>query len=174
LLKFKSETPKSMADFDPASPVFILDPGRIYLNLKGRFAQGVVAPGAEAEALLARVTDGMLGLAYPGPAVGATRRPVKAVYRREEIYQGPYLDQAPDAVLHFHDGFDIKGAIARTEIFGRSPLTGMHTYDDSLFYVNRPGFPTDALAITDLAPTVLAMLGCSPASPMDGRALAGA
>ena len=172
LLKFKTETPRSMADFDPTSPVFILDPGRIYLNLKGRFAQGVITPGPEAEALLARVTEGMLGLEYPGPAVGGFRRPVKAVYRREQIYQGPYLDQAPDAVLHFHDGFDIKGAIARTELFGRSPLTGMHTYDDSLFYANRPGFPTDGLAITDLAPTVLALLGCPPASPMDGRALA--
>jgi hypothetical protein len=50
----------------------------------------------------------------------------------------------------------------------------MHTYDDALFYVNRPGFPTDDLAITDLAPTMLALLGCAPVSPMDGRARAAA
>ncbi len=174
LLRFKTATPKSFADLDPSSPVFILDPGRIYLNLKGRFAEGVVTPGAEAEELLARVTAGLLAIEYPGPAVGGTRRPVQAVYRRDEMYHGPCVDQAPDAVLHFHDGFDIKGAITRTELFGRSALTGMHTYDDSLFYVNRPGFPTQDLAITDLAPTVLALLGCPPAAPMDGRALAGA
>ena len=97
---------------------------------------------------------------------------MKAVYRRDELYRGPHLEQAPDAVLHFHDGFDIKGAVARDDLFGRSALTGMHTYDDALFYVNRPGFPTAGLDITDLAPTILALLGVAPDEPMDGRALA--
>ncbi len=171
LLRFKTETPKSVADFDPSSKVFILDPGRIYLNLKGRFASGVVEPGAEAEELLARVGEGLSAIEYPGPAVGGTRRPVKAVYRRDELYRGPHVEQAPDAVLHFHDGFDIKGAVAREDLFGRSALTGMHTYDDALFYVNRSGFPTSGLDITDLAPTILALLGVAPDEPMDGRAL---
>jgi predicted AlkP superfamily phosphohydrolase/phosphomutase len=174
LLRFKTTTPKTIADLDPSSSLFILDPGRIYLNLKGRFAAGVVTPGSEAEELLARVGAGLSAIEYPGAAVGGTRRPIRAVYRRDEIYQGPCVDQAPDAVLHFNDGFDIKGAIGRPELFGRSPLTGMHTYDDALFYVNRPGFPTRDLAITDLAPTVLGLLGCPPLAPMDGRALAGA
>jgi len=103
--------------------------------------------------------------------VNGNRRPVKQVFRRDEIYRGPLLEQAPDAVLHFHDGFDIKGAVARDELFGRSALTGMHTYDDSLLYVNRPGFPTRDVAITDLAPTILATLGARPSQPMDGRVL---
>jgi predicted AlkP superfamily phosphohydrolase/phosphomutase len=163
----------SMADLDRTSRVFILDPGRVYVNLAGRFAEGVVRPGAEAEDLLARVAAGMLALEYPGPAVHGTRRPVRAVYRRDELYTGPCLADAPDAVLHFHDGFDLKGALGPTELFGRSALTGMHTYDDALFYVNRPGFPVDDLAITDLAPTFLALLGCSPVAPMDGRARVG-
>jgi predicted AlkP superfamily phosphohydrolase/phosphomutase len=173
LLAFTTDTPTSMADLDHASSAFILDPGRIYLNLKGRFAEGVVAPGDEAEAVLARISEGMLTIEYPGTAAGDPRRPVKAVHRREALYAGPCLDAAPDAVLHFHDGFDLKGAQGRTELFGRSALTGMHTCDDALFYVNRPGFPIDALTITDLAPTILALLGCPPIAPMDGRALAG-
>jgi len=171
LLRFTKDQPRSMADLDRTSQVFVLDPGRVYLNLKGRFAEGVVAPGAEAEAVLAQVREGMLGLAYPGPA--AEVRPIKAVHARDAIYAGPCVADAPDAVLQSHDGFDVKGALGRTELFGRSALTGMHTYDDALFYVNRPDFPVDGLAITDLAPTVLAMLGCPPVAPMDGRALAG-
>ena len=172
LLAFKTATPKSVGDVDPRSKVFILDPGRIYLNLKGRFAQGVVEPGAEAEDLLARIGEGLAALEYPGPAVGGTRRPVKAVLRRDQLYSGPEVPNAPDAVLHFHDGFDIKGAMNRGELFGRSPLTGMHTYDDALFYVNRPDVDVSGLTIIDLAPTLLALLGITPDEPMDGRVLA--
>ncbi len=171
LLTFKTPRPKSIADLDPTSKAFILDPGRIYLNLKGRFANGVVEPGAEAEELLQRITAGLTAIEYSGPAVNGARRPVKRVFRRDEIYHGPQLAQAPDAVLHFHDGFDIKGAVARDELFGRSALTGMHTYDDALLYTNRRGFPTQDLAITDLAPTILALLGTPPSQPMDGRVL---
>jgi bisphosphoglycerate-independent phosphoglycerate mutase (AlkP superfamily) len=45
----------------------------------------------------------------------------------------------------------------------------MHTYDDSLFFVNRPGVPTDDLDIVDLAPSILSLLGVAPPVDMDGR-----
>lgn len=172
LVSFKTATPKSIADLDPASKVFILDPGRIYLNLKGRFANGVVEPGAEAEDLLQQVCEGLAAVEYTGPVRGAVRRPVKTVFRRDQIYRGPQIEQAPDAVLHFNDGFDIKGAVAREELFGRSALTGMHTYDDALFLANRPGLRCDGIDITDLAPTMLSLLGADPEISMDGRTLA--
>ena len=66
-------------------------------------------------------------------------------------------------MIHFNDGYDPKGALAKTEVFGRSALTGMHTYADSLFFVNRAGVPTDDLDIVDLAPTILALLGVDAA-----------
>jgi len=45
----------------------------------------------------------------------------------------------------------------------------MHTYADSLFYVNRRDVPADGLDIVDLAPTILALLGVPPPADMDGR-----
>jgi len=168
LLRFTTDTPRSLADLDPSSRAFVLDPGRVYLNRKGRFARGSVE-GAEADAILARVGEGMLALQYESG--GAARPVVKAMHRRDDLYDGPCVDAAPDAVLEGHGGFDVKGGIGRPDLFGRSALTGMHTYDDALFFVNRPDVAVTGLAITDLAPTLLAWLGCRPIAPMDGRAL---
>ena len=169
LLRFTTDTPRSLADVDPSSRAFVLDPGRVYLNRRDRFARGSVEPGPEADAILASIGDGMLALEH---AIGdARRRVMKAMHRREDLYAGPCVDVAPDAVLEGHVGFDVKGGISHGDLFGRSALTGMHTYDDALFFVNRPAFPATDLAITDLAPTVLAWLGCRPVAPMDGRAL---
>lgn len=171
LLRFTTEAPRSLADLDPSSRAFVLDPGRVYLNRKDRFARGSVETGPEADEILARIGEGMLALERASG--DAPRRVLKAMHRRDDLYDGPCVDAAPDAVLEGHVGFDVKGGIGRAELFGRSTLTGMHTYDDALFFVNRPDFPVTGLAITDLAPTMLAWLGCRPVAAMDGRALGG-
>lgn len=171
LLRFTTDTPRSLTEIDPSSRAFVLDPGRVYLNRKGRFPRGVIESGAETDEILGRIRDGMLGLQHASG--GVPRRVMKAMHLRDEIYDGPCIDFAPDAVLEGHVGFDVKGGIGRAELFGRSALTGMHTYDDALFFVNRENVPTTDLAITDLAPTMLSWLGCRPIAPMDGRVLGG-
>jgi predicted AlkP superfamily phosphohydrolase/phosphomutase len=68
--------------------------GNVYLNVRGREPAGIIAPGVEYEqvrdqlmAELAALTD------------DKTAEPVfRAVYRREELYHGPYLEEAPDIV----------------------------------------------------------------------------
>ena len=168
LLQVTRDPPKGIADMDPASKVFVLDPGRVYVHRQGRFPLGSVGP-AEADELLGRVREGLLALRDDSPGAPAGGRPVPRVFTRDELYHGPYVDLAPDLVVHFADGYDPKGALAKTEVFGRSVLTGMHTYADSLFYVSRPGVPTDGLDIIDLAPTILTLLGIAPPGDMDGR-----
>jgi predicted AlkP superfamily phosphohydrolase/phosphomutase len=169
LLRFTADKPKGPADLDPASKVFVLDPGRVYVHRKGRFPLGTVGD-AEAADLLGRVLEGLLALHDESPGAPAGGRPVPRVYERDELYHGPALEAAPDLVVHFNDGYDPKGALSKTEVFGRSALTGMHTYADSLFFVNQPGVPTDGLDIVDLAPTILRLLGIDPPADMDGRA----
>jgi len=169
LLRFTVEKPKGPADIDPASKVFVLDPGRIYVHRAGRFPLGTVGE-REASDLLGAVTEGLLALCDDSPGAPAGGRPIPRIYTRDELYHGPALDAAPDLVVHFNDGYDPKGALSKTDVFGRSALTGMHTYADSLFFVNRAGVPTDDLDIVDLAPTILALLGIEPPADMDGRA----
>lgn len=168
LLRFGGDKPKGLADVDPATKAFVLDPGRIYLHRAGRFPLGSVG-AAEADDLVGQLREEFLALHDDSAGAPAGGRPVPRVYARDEIYHGPCVDRAPDLVLHFAHGYDPKGALARTEVFGRSVLTGMHTYDDSLFFVNRPGVPTDDLDIVDLAPSILTLLGVAPPGDMDGR-----
>jgi predicted AlkP superfamily phosphohydrolase/phosphomutase len=168
LLRFAAEKPKGLADLDPASKVFILDPGRVYLHRQGRFPLGSVGPD-EADDLLGRLREGLLAVRDDSAGAPAGGVPVPRVYARDELYHGAEVPSAPDLVLHFNDGYDPKGALLRTEPFGRSVLTGMHTYADSLFFVNRSGVATDELDILDLAPTILALLGIEPPAEMDGR-----
>jgi predicted AlkP superfamily phosphohydrolase/phosphomutase len=168
LLRFGAEKPKGLGDIDAATKAFVLDPGRVYVHRAGRFPLGTVG-AAEADELVARLRDEFLGLHDDSAGAPAGGRPVPRVWTRGEVYRGPCVDRAPDLVLDFAPGYDPKGALARSEVFGRSALTGMHTFDDSLFFVNRAGVPTDDLDIVDLAPSILTLLGVPPPADMDGR-----
>jgi predicted AlkP superfamily phosphohydrolase/phosphomutase len=168
LLRFASEKPKGLADVDPASKVFVLDPGRVYVHRAGRFPLGTVG-AAEADDLLGRVREGLLALHDDAPGAPADGRPVPRIFARDELYHGPCVGSAPDLVVHFADGYDPKGALSKTDVFGRSVLTGMHTYADALFVADRPGVPVDDLDIVDIAPTILTLLGVEPPAAMDGR-----
>ena len=126
LLRFTSEKPKGPADIDPSSKVFVLDPGRVYLHRKGRFPMGTVED-AEAADLLGSVREGLLALrdrARARPPAGVRCR---ASSTATSCTTAPASTPRPDLVIHFNDGYDPKGAMARTEVFGRSALTGMHT-----------------------------------------------
>jgi predicted AlkP superfamily phosphohydrolase/phosphomutase len=55
----------------------------------------------------------------------------------------------------------------------REVFTGMHTQDDSTFYVNLPAESLKPVrpSIIDVAPTVLACMGIPAPPSMDGRPL---
>jgi predicted AlkP superfamily phosphohydrolase/phosphomutase len=160
-LSYCTDPPRTVADIDRSSRAFVLDPGRVYLNLKGRYPTGRVEP-ADADSVLSEIVDGLGAVECGG------KRPVARVFRRDELYDGDCLDAAPDVVLHFSPGFDIKGSMRAKELFGRSALTGMHTYDDSLFCASKPGLDLADLEIIDVAPTILGALGLGAAATMDG------
>ncbi|WP_207262198.1 alkaline phosphatase family protein [Desulfovibrio sp. Huiquan2017] len=110
----------------PESKAFALDPGRIYLHERGRFARGRVEP-AEREGLLKRIADGLMALEYGGMPVLA------AVHRGTEIYPMATSDQCPDLVCEAHPGLDLKAKFDRRNIFGLHGRTGTHTVDGAIF-----------------------------------------
>jgi hypothetical protein len=50
----------------------------------------------------------------------------------------------------------LKGSVAKSETFGNSDLTGMHTYDDAFFWAKECDI--DKIKITDLAEIFLKKL----------------
>jgi predicted AlkP superfamily phosphohydrolase/phosphomutase len=132
---------------DPArTRAYSLIPGRIFLNLKGREGGGIVEPGEPYENLRRELTERLMD--WKDPADGTPI--LGAVMGREDIYHGPQVHRAADLIAHPTDGYDLKGRVAVDSIFERTPLTGMHTYDDAFLLMADSGAPTrDDLAIPD-------------------------
>jgi predicted AlkP superfamily phosphohydrolase/phosphomutase len=167
-LQLKNDSPRSFEDIEvEGTKAFALDPARIYINLKGVMPNGIVSPGPEYEQLIKELTDGFLSLRDEETGKALITR----VFRKKELYTGPLIDKAPDLVLWSAQGYDLKGAVTKNSLLGKSRFTGMHTQEDAFFYLK--GLPTLKVKphIQDLAPTILHVLGLPVPPDMDGSPL---
>lgn len=74
----------------------------VYLNMAGREPHGIVRPEQKREAVL-QVRAALIGARDPW-----TGKPVvRDVIPREELFEGPHIDRAPDLLLdlHFEEGY---------------------------------------------------------------------
>jgi len=145
-LKFSTPAPTGLEDIGEESAAFALDPNRIYLNLREKFPKGIVA-SSEAESLKKEISQKLEKLEFEG------RKVVRRVFDSRDIYSGPYLSLGPDLIALAEHGFDLKGSVKKKEIFGRTNLQGMHTWDDAFFWANRA--VGENLAISNLAGIIL-------------------
>ncbi|HJQ67997.1 MAG TPA: alkaline phosphatase family protein [Blastocatellia bacterium] len=160
------ENARSVEDIEPGSKAFALDPGRVYINVKGKYPSGAVE-AADAAKLAREIKQGI------GEITDNGNRIVKSVFERDEIYSGPALAAAPDLCVLSNYGYDLKGAVNKQELMDREIFTGMHTRDDATFFINTQAtaLRPDKPHINDVAPTVLDSLGLGAARGMDGRSL---
>lgn len=145
-LKYTAAAPKSLEDLSPKTLAFALDPNRIYLNLRDRFSQGCVR-NSEQKTLKEEISHKLEKLEYEGKKV------VKKVFYAKDIYSGPLVNQGPDLIVLAEPGFDMKGSVKKKEVFGRTSLQGMHTWDDA-FFLAKNDYGQD-LSISDLAQIIL-------------------
>lgn len=148
----------------------------IYLNLRGREAQGIVEPGEESRRLKQELIEKLSGLKDQEKGSVAINRLIDS----EKIYHGPYRNNAPDLIVAYNQGYraswdSVVGRVNRTVIEdNRKAWSADHCLDPSLV----PGvlFSNLKLAdreasIMDLAPTVLQLFGVPLPSYLDGRSL---
>lgn len=101
-------------------------------------------------------------------------RPVASeVYTREEAYEGPYVDEAPDVVFDQRDGVHTSGAIGDNPVFADAGSWKAENVRTGLFLAAGRDVEGDSLpetiSITDIAPTILHRRGVAVPSDMDGR-----
>jgi predicted AlkP superfamily phosphohydrolase/phosphomutase len=151
--------------------------GQIYFNLRGREGKGIVSPGAEYTALADELSARLLTFTDPD-----TGQPVvRAVYKRDDVYSGPYLENASDLQVGFEEGYRVSW---QTSLGGSPPglvypNTKKWSADHGSFdYRITAGtlISTRALAggearIIDIAPTVLKYFGVAVPNDIDGKPL---
>jgi predicted AlkP superfamily phosphohydrolase/phosphomutase len=146
----------------------------VVVNLKGRQEHGAVAPAAEYEAVRDRVIALLEGLTDP-----ATGRPVVLwAKRREDVFTGEYLEEAPDVVCLFDPAY--KGAAGIDAAFEPVPqsvleaYSGVHAMEGVVALAGagvRAGVDLGTRDIVDVAPTLLALLGAPVPADVDGAVM---
>ena len=150
--------------------------GQIYVNLAGRDPLGIVAPGSDYEETLSQLVESLQHLVDPADGLPV----VDQILRKEELYHGSHLQDAPDLLVLMRGlryitrhGFEFGDL---DQVFATPPTgeTGGHRRDGILLVTGanvRPDqWPVNA-GIEDVAPTVLHLLGCAVPKDMDGRVL---
>ncbi|MDE2217261.1 MAG: alkaline phosphatase family protein [Planctomycetota bacterium] len=163
-LNFKTTAPKSLSHIGEGTKAYCLDPGRIYINLRGREPNGCVEPGKDYEQLRDTLISKLIKIKDPV----AKTNIIDKVHKREEIYHGKYFDRAPDLVIEPKHGYDIKGAIDQRTLFSKGVFSGMHTYDDAFVYINHKDITKHSLETIDVTATILASLDIPIPEDMDG------
>jgi predicted AlkP superfamily phosphohydrolase/phosphomutase len=146
----------------------------IYCNLKGREKNGIVAQGKEYDEVRDFIIAGLSELKDPQTGQKVFSR----IYKREELYKGEYLSLAPDIVLDFGDApYQTADDLLCDRVFQgikKNGVNGKHRQDGILIAFGK-NIKKDAeikgSCISDLAPTILYLMGEKIPVDMDGRVL---
>jgi predicted AlkP superfamily phosphohydrolase/phosphomutase len=148
--------------------------GQIVLNLKGREPQGTINPGEEYDHLVSQIVAKLKNLRDPqdGSKINGL------VYTKEEAFKGPFSSNAPDIIyLPQQDGYQAGNVIgfgSNTPFVNFTGFNASHSMD-GIFMIKGPdirqGASIKGAAITDLAPTILHLMGLRVPDDMDGTVL---
>jgi predicted AlkP superfamily phosphohydrolase/phosphomutase len=160
----------------------------IWINLKGREPAGIVSPGVEYEEVREAIMNRLSVLR--DPYTGSLM--INAVYKRDEIYTGPYVEKAPDIIIDWDNpnGYSYIMSGSSSNSKNRSSMrrltneemkadkvannSGNHR-QYGIFIARGEVFKKDGLItgaeIIDIAPTALYIQGMPIPTVMDGKIL---
>lgn len=162
---------RSVIDWDKTQAYFF-DTGQLQgvgINLKGREPRGVVGPD-DYEGVRDRVIEELHAMVDEEEG----RRVIEKAFRREEIYWGPYVKNAPDIVFVPNYEYMISSRIRDGLLKERRDGRGVHRLH-GIFILHGPGIRKgkriEGAHIMDMAPTILYLLGLPAPKGFDGKVL---
>ena len=132
-LAFKPHSEPQLTNIDSATRAFALDPARIYINQKGKYPAGSVE-ASDKDKYLSQLESLFQSLEIDGKKV------IREIYRKEDIYAGLYLQDAPDLVLIAEQGFNLKGAMNCKALANKGVFSGKHNYHEAFLLINDSSF----------------------------------
>ena len=127
-LTLKPNPEAKSLNIDSGTKAFSLDPARIYINQKGKYPAGSVE-AEDRDACLKELESLFESLQIDG------RKVIQHIYRKEDIYTGPYLEDAADMVLVAEKGFNLKGSMTAEKLTGKGQFTGKHNYHEAFLLI---------------------------------------
>ena len=151
--------------------------GLIFINLKGREAQGTVEPGAEYESLVEEIAAKLKEFRDPEDQAVV----IKNVYAGRKVYHGQRLDEAPDLIIGFNYHYRVSWQTALGGVppeiieYNMEKWSGDHCSVDrdlvpGILLVNR-NIRRENPDLRDIAPTVLNFLECPVPAEYEGKDL---
>lgn len=145
----------------------------IYINLAGREPYGIVKPGTDWGKARDLIIKCLWELQHPQ----TKEKIVSRIYKREDIYSGPYMNIAPDIIFLLKEGeyvADVQPMDYLIEQISWKTGTGTHRSKGIFIaYGNdiKDGLRLEGVRIIDLAPTILNMMNVPIPADMDGKIL---
>ena len=140
----------------------------ININLKGREPEGIINQ-EEYEALRRLIIEELKKTVDP-----ETHEPIVLnAFTREEVYRGPYLEEAPDIVFLPSPGYHASWYFTEPSIVTKTDgIRGCHRPEGVLIIAGAGTRKCSVNAsIVDLAPTILHFFGLPVLREMDGKVL---
>ncbi|HUN81758.1 MAG TPA: alkaline phosphatase family protein, partial [Phycisphaerae bacterium] len=171
------EANKFLAQVDwSRTKAYALGLAGMFINQKGREAQGIVEAGDETLRLKREISQKLTRLTDPASGEIAITR----VQDRDVAYQGPFIETAPDLIIGYNRGYRVSwetaiGTITEAVFHDNTKAwSGDHCIDPALI----PGVlfcshsvKSESPRLMDLGPTALSLFGVDVPKNMDGRPL---
>jgi predicted AlkP superfamily phosphohydrolase/phosphomutase len=169
---------KFLMDVDwSKTKAYALGVGAIYLNVRGREAQGIVAPGEEYRKTAAEIAAKLEQVVDPKSG----DRVVPQVYFAPDTWKGERLSDAQDLQIGMAPGYRVSSATPlggapeglfedNMKKWSGDHATSQASITEGVFLSNRP-IEEEQVSILDLAPTILTLLGVDVPSRFDGKTL---
>jgi predicted AlkP superfamily phosphohydrolase/phosphomutase len=143
----------------------------IRINMEGREPEGSVSQ-KDYETTRSNIIERLLEVRDPETG----EKIIDKAYRREEVYHGPYLKEAPDIlVLTQNTSYVFSPSLDDGVLFERPKDPRASHRMEGIFIIKGPdikaGQVLSGLNITDIAPTVLYLMGKPIPDTIDGRVI---